>query len=137
MSDIVAIYVPINKKGHYTTEDTEVAAYYMGYIFDDNGSIGATEIERTYREFFNSNKVSCVGNYIGPFAGIDEVHKYSFYLCQSLEAEGIGLIPIDKYNNLLTKAHTTSQLKELLPKHYEYIKNIDHNKKSLFNRIFS
>ena len=118
---------------HYKQDQS----YFAFALFSDAGIIEREQIVRSYESEIDTWKLSQSDERIGPFINLEYLQKFSFSLCQRLNASQIILLSIDSYNEAVEKSSNVNELMEQLSHHGDILKNIDSDsKKGILDRIF-
>lgn len=112
-------------------------SYYLLYLFDEKGFLDHQTAKEAYREFCGNETLSDNARHIGPFESVEQLDKYSFLLCEKLNAAKISLLSVEEYNGLLEKATELQGLMNDLLDKGNVIQNIDRKKKGFFAQFFN
>ncbi len=116
----------------------EEPAYYLLFLFNENGCLEHDFLMSLYEDLFSSNRVSEQSQFIGPFDGLDSVNKFAFKICDELSSPKITLHSVEEYNVLMEKSSNVNELEESLFSGGNVIENLDINsKKNIFSKIFN
>ncbi len=112
--------------------------YYILYVLDHRGMIDREIAEKIYKESILPNEFQHK-DLIGPFESLDELNKFAFLLCESINAPRVSLMSVQDYNLLLENSFDTHNFLNDLKTKGNILENIDReeNKKSgFFSKIF-
>lgn len=112
-------------------------SYFALALFSDAGMVEREHIVRSYESEIDTWKLSNSDERIGPFINLEYLQKFSFSLCQRLDASQIVLLSVDSYNEAVEKSSNVNELMDQLSHHGDILKNIDNDgKKGILDRIF-
>ena len=113
------------------------SSYYAFQIFSEAAPIEKEQVLKSYESTVDIIRGEENLNMVGPFKAIDNLQRFSFDLCQRLNAKKIALLNINAYNEAVEKSAKISELWENLQAGADLLENTQVDQgKGFFNRIF-
>lgn len=130
LNTLVVIYGPyqndLHHKGH------EIIALFGPYGLVDEGTL-----EEFYKEIYHSAPESLESGRVGFFGDVETIQRFSFSLCQKYNNEGVSLVTVDDYNEILTSSFKSDELVQKLQESGNFIANPDAGKSGFFSKLFN
>jgi hypothetical protein len=122
----------------YGVSKSDLSSFDLTHLFSDEGYIDAEEIARVYREQDGRemDPLTAAGR-AGPFSSLEVLQRYAYALCDHLNATQVILIDREEYNQGIERATSMDEMREIMQSMGNIMENADHNKGSIWSRIFS
>jgi hypothetical protein len=132
MSSCDSIYIVYGQR--VILEDSK---YFALHIFSNEGNIDIELIIKAYESEVNTWNEHALEGRIGPFESLESLQKFSFNLCQRLNAKKIILLSKDSYNEAVENCSNVDQLCDEFNKLGDVLENVaSDSPKGIFERIF-
>lgn len=114
-------------------------SYYLIRVFDNTGSIESAQLFDLFREVYPEVEVGSRAKYVGPFPNLTVVNKFSFGLCEVLDANRICLLSVMDYNSIVDSTSNIADLTDKMLAAGNVIENIEKGERSkgLLNKFFN
>jgi len=124
---------------HYFAPAQEAAAYYLLYIFDQQGLVDRDTLEQVYTDMFFSSQRKMDARYVGPFESLENLQQYVLRLCGQQDVAHAHLFATTDFNQMLDNITTADDLRVLLSTQGHQLENLEKikRKKGLLGKIFS
>lgn len=134
MNALIVIYGPSSTsvEGQKGTLGLEIY-----HIFNTKGLIDEDLLHRYYEDVCGTEVTALSHGCVGYFSDGSQVQRFCFQLCQHLNHDGVNLLTVKQYNDILMSCHLAEDLPQALSRGGEYIENVDVHKKGFFDSLFT
>ena len=118
---------------NYLAEENKKASYYILNVLHKTGVLEKSLTEESYKNLFHS---PLDREYIGPFQSIEDLQRYSFNLCEKLEADQAAIISAQEYNGMVERISDVAELREQVFQIGDTIHNPTPKKRRFLDKLF-
>ncbi len=113
-------------------------SYYLIRVFDNTGRVDDETLFSLFHDAYPEIPVMEGAKYVGPFPNLTVVNKFSFGLCEELDADRICLLSVLDYNSIIDNTSNVSELSSKMLEVGSVIENIEKEErgKGLLNKFF-
>lgn len=115
----------------------EQNSFFAIHIFSSRAEVDFDQIKKSYESEIDSWKLRESDQKVGPFVDLEALQRFSFALCQRVNADQVSLLNIDSYNEALAKSSNSGELLNHFIELGDKIQNLEGgSKKGFLDRIF-
>lgn len=134
MNALIVIYGPSIVKAGESERPSGLEIY---HVFNNSGLVDEDLLHRYFEDVCETPIRSLSHGRVGYFSDGGEVQRFCFQLCQHLNLEGVNILTVSQYNEILMNCHRGEDLPPALSQGGEYIENVDAHKKGFFDSLFN
>jgi hypothetical protein len=122
---------------HYIESGTPGAhgtGYYFLELFDRAGVVSMQEILPIFEA---QNGALASGQMVGPFEGLSGVREFALKVNERMALDEFRFLTLDKFNQLVEKAHSVHEFNEALEQEVEVVENPEKKNSGILGKIFN